>query len=227
MRRHNFFVTDVRPTNSEWIADGLLIFSSRQQGVLKVELKRIAAIAIACQTLILFGATGTAHSQTKVALVDIGQVFKSHPQFKQQLDGLKAEAEQFKSSTQELQKQLMQKAEVLKNYQPTSPEFKAAETELAKESAAMEVQQRDKMRGLMEREARLHYDTYMEIKQLIGSVSEDAGVKLVLRYNDVKMNADEPATIMQRVNGEIVYHRPANDITQTIIAQLPAGGSIR
>jgi Skp family chaperone for outer membrane proteins len=161
-----------------------------------------------------------ANAQTKVALVDIGQVFKSHPVFAQQLDGLKKEAEQFKVSTQQLQQQLMSKAEVLKSYEPSSAEFRNAETELAKESAAMEVQQRDKMRVLMEREAKLHYDTYMEIKQLISMYCEQTGTKLVLRFNNIEMKPGDAASIMQRVNENIVYNRPGNDITTQIVAQL-------
>lgn len=176
-----------------------------------------------CPALVLIcglAFSSSVHGQTRVALVDIGMVFKSHPVFAQQLEALKGEADQFKNTTQQLQQQLMQKAEVLKNFQPDSDEFRNGETELAKESAAMEVQLRDKMRKLMEREAKLHFDTYMEIKQMIQAYCEQTGTKLVLRYNNVEMKPSDPASIMQRVNGTVVFNRPGNDITTQIVAQL-------
>ena len=179
--------------------------------------------AYVCPAMILFCSlafSSTAFGQTRVALVDIGLVFKSHPVFSQQLEALKAEADQFKNTTQQLQQQLMQKAEVLKNYDPNSDEFRNAETELAKESAAMEVQLRDKMRLLMEREAKLHFDTYAEIKQMIAAYCEQTGTKLVLRFNNVEMKPNDAASIMQRVNGAVVFNRPGNDITTQIVAQL-------
>ena len=108
----------------------------------------------------------SATAQTKVAVVDIGLVFKNHPSFSKDLESLKAEADGFKAETQQLQAKLVEEAGVLNNYQPDSPEFHQAETALAQKSAALEVQQRNKLRGLMEREANLHHDTYTQIKNL-------------------------------------------------------------
>lgn len=165
----------------------------------------------------------SAHAQTKVAVVDIGLVFKNHPSFAQDLQMLKSEADTFKQETQQLQTALMQKAEVLKNYQPDSPEFRQAETSLAQESAALEVQQRSKLRGLMEREAKLHYDTYMQIKRAIARYCEEREIRLVIRHDSTQMDPNQPGTIMQKVNSKIVFHRPNNEITQDIVTIVAQG----
>ena len=167
----------------------------------------------------------SANAQTKVAVVDIGLVFKNHPSFSQQLEALKKEADSFKEETRQLQAQLMEKAGVLKNYQPDSPEFRQAETELAQESAALEVQQRSKLRGLMEREAKLHHDTYMQIKQAISVYCEERAIQLVIRHDSAQMDPAQPATIMQKVNSKIVFHRPNNEITQHIAAMVAQGAA--
>lgn len=165
----------------------------------------------------------SANAQTKVALVDIGLIFKNHPNFSQELESLKVQADQFKEETRQLQAQLVQEAEVLKNYQPDSPEFRQAETELAKKSAGLEVQQQTKLRELMKREAQLHYDTYAQIKTAVTTFCEQRGVQLVLRHDSTPMQADQPGSIMQKVNGKIVFHRPTNDITQQIVAMVAQG----
>ncbi len=159
-------------------------------------------------------------AQTKVAIVDVGLIFKSHTSFEQRLEALKTEAEQFKSVSLQQQQQLMQKAEALKQYQPGSQEFKNLETKLAQESAAMEVDQRDKMRSLMQQEAQLHFQTYADVNKLIATYCESTGVQLVLRFNSQEMDPRNPNSVMQRVNGSVVYHDPYNDITPQIVARI-------
>ena len=178
---------------------------------------------IALAGVILAICTSSAMAQTKVALLDIGLVFKNHPTFSSELQALKVEADRFKSETQGLQTNLMGKAEVLKNYTPDSAEFRQAETELAQESAALEVQQRNKLRGLMEREAKLHYDTYLEIKRAVATYCEQRSIQLVVRHDSASMNPDQPNTIMQKVNSKIVYNQPTSEITQEIVAMVAGG----
>ena len=190
------------------------------KGVLKVTIQRIFTSFMILGLTVLGMGLNSADAQTNVALVDVGLVFKNHPDFSQQLESLKAEADKFKQETQQLQAQLMEKASVLKNYQPDSAEFRTAETELAKESAALEVQQRNKLRTLMEREAKLHYDTYMQIKSAVSTYCERQGIQLVMRHDSTPMKADAPSTIMQKVNGKVVFHRPTNEITEQIVAMV-------
>jgi Skp family chaperone for outer membrane proteins len=103
---------------------------------------------------------------------------------------------------------------------PGSQEFRNTESKLAQESAAMEVEQRDKMRSLMQAEARLHYQTYSEINSMIARYCESIGVHLVLRYNSQQMDRKNPNSVMQRINGSVVYHDQQNDITPQIVARI-------
>ncbi len=184
--------------------------------------QRFIAVFLACQAFTLLTTFGSnAAAQTRVAIVDIGAVFKSHAEFTQRLDALRAEAEQFKSASQSQQQQLMQKAEVLKQYSPGSLEFKQAESSLAQESAALEVEQRDAMRKLMQTEAKLHFDTYAQVNQLIADYCDQQGIQLVLRFNGDPMDPKNINTIMQRVNGSIVFYEPDRNITTQIIGTLP------
>ncbi len=189
------------------------------KGVLKVKNKQWIASFAFCLITTLAG-IGSVSAQTRVAIVDIGAVFKSHPEFPQQLEMLKQEAEQFKADSVAAQQRLVQKSEILKQYAPGSPDFKKAESSLAQESAALEVEQRDQMRKLMQREAQLHFETYAEVNEMIGNYCEQREIQLVLRFNGQPMDPKVPGTIMQKVNGSIIYYQPEKDITQQIIAQL-------
>ena len=174
-----------------------------------------------CPALALSIGFSSANAQTRVSVIDIGEVFKNHPTFPGQLEALKTEAEKFKQGSLQLRQQMMKKAEVLQQYKPGSAEFKQAESELAKESAALEVEQRNQMRTLMEREAKLHFQAYQQVEAAISSYCEPREIQLVLRHNDIEMQKGNPSSIMRKVNGSIVFYQPSRDITTAVIAELP------
>ena len=181
---------------------------------------RWIAVTVVCHIVLASGFAATANAQTKVALIDIGLVFKSHPNFSSELAQLKSQADQFKAESQQLQQQLLQKAEGLSVYEKESEEYRDEEARLAKESATMEVEQRGKMRTLLTREAQLHFDTYVEISNVISGFCEEQGIQLVLRFNSEEMNRKDARTIMQKVNGGVVFYSQTADITNDIIKRI-------
>lgn len=184
-------------------------------------MKRMIFCICACPALALFIGLSSADAQTRVSVIDVGEVFKSHPTFPDKLKALKGEAEQFKQASLQLRQQMMKKAEVLQQYKPGSDEFKQAESELAKESASLEVEQRNQMRTLMEREAKLHFQAYQQVESAISSYCEPREIQLVLRHNSLEMKQGDPGSIMRKVNGSIVFYQPNRDITAAVIAELP------
>ena len=182
--------------------------------------------------LILFaGLVPVSHSMaqgpTKVALVDIGMVFKSHPSFSKQLADLKTEADQFKAESATITQKMMERADTLRKsgYQPGSDQYKQMESELAQEAAKIEVEQKSKLRDLMSREASLHYDTYQQVGKIIREYCTQRNIQLVLRYNSQQMDPSQPQSIMDKVNGSVVYFAPGKDVTEAIIAQVQQAGT--
>jgi Skp family chaperone for outer membrane proteins len=194
------------------------------KGVLKVNFTRwIAPVAI-CHLLMICGLVSSSHGQTKVALIDIGSIFKNHQNFSAQLADLKIRAEQLKGEAQQIQQKLIERAEILNgSYAKESPEYRDGEAELAKESATLEVEQRAKMRELLQEEARVHFDTYVEISRQVSQICDEFGIQLVLRFNSEEMDPKNPRTIMQRVNGGVVFYSPSADITNQVIARIAQG----
>jgi Skp family chaperone for outer membrane proteins len=190
--------------------------------VLKVKNKRRIATILTVLTVTALVNLSSVLAQQKVAVVDIPLIFKSHVNFEQQLNGLKAEAENFKMASMKAQQGLMEKAKLLEQsqFQPGTAEFKREETALAQQAAKMEVDQKDIMRGLMRREAQLHYQTYQAVNEVIQQYCERNDIRLVLKFNKAEMDPANPRTVMQKVNGSVIYHVPQNDITDQVIARV-------
>ena len=187
-----------------------------------MDIKRWVVVSIASLAITTLFSINAANAQTKVAIVDVGTIFKQHPLFSGQLKALKLQADGFKGQAMQAQQALASKAQALQDLKPDSDDFRSKQTELAKEAAALQVEQNGLMQKLMEREAMLHFETYQQVNALISQYCDERNIQLVLRYNNQEMDLEQPGTVMQRVNSSVVYHDPKNDITQAIIGQLVA-----
>lgn len=170
---------------------------------------------------ILACATPSASFGQGVAIIDVAAVFKAHQTFTQQLDAIRNQAESLRTSSMQMQQDFARKAESLKQLEPSSQQFRDAETSLAKEAALLDMNQKEQIRNLMQLEAKLHYDTYQQVNSLIAQYCESKGITLVLRYSNDSLDEANPESIMLKVNSSIIYHQPGRDITSQIVALLP------
>ena len=185
-----------------------------------MNIKRWIAVSFASLAITALFSINAANAQTKVAIVDVGAIFKQHTLFAGQLEALKAQADGFKAEALKAQQSLAQSAQALQFLRADSDDYRAKQTELAQKAAALQVEQNGLMQKLMEKEAMLHFETYQQVNALISQYCDDRGIQLVLRYNKQEMDLDNPGSVMQRVNSSVIYHDPGNDITQAIVGQL-------
>ncbi|HMP81005.1 MAG TPA: OmpH family outer membrane protein [Pirellulaceae bacterium] len=173
---------------------------------------------------------------TYVGIIDLSVVFDNHPHFTSQLQALKQEAEGYQASVLRQSQQLTRDMEsVSLIYKPGTTEFAEKEKDLRVQLAKLEVDARSKMRELMVRESQLHFNVLREVNQLVAEYCREKEIRMVLRYSrPVKVSPTDPDSVMQWVNGTVVYFRPERDITDVIVqrlqgrtAQLPGGTTIR
>jgi len=163
----------------------------------------------------------TLFAQAGVAIVDINQVFDKHPVFPAELERLRIEAETLQASVMQQRQQLAAQAEQLSLvYQQGTPEYSEKEKTLAMDNAKLELDAREKMRLLMRREARLHFDTYTEINQMISQYCQQTGTMMVIRHAAVNASENDPESIMLQVNASVIWHREDRDITPQILRQM-------
>ena len=185
-----------------------------------MNIKRWIAVSFASLAITALFSINAASAQTKVAIVDVGAIFKQHTSFAAALEALKNQADGFKAEALEAQQSLAQRAKVLQTLLPDSDDFRAKQTELAQKAAALQVEQNGVMQKLMEKEAMLHHETYQQVNELISKYCDARGIQLVLRYSNQEMDLAKPGSVMQRVNSSVIYHNPDYDITQAIVGQL-------
>lgn len=167
------------------------------------------------------GFAGALQAQTSVALLDLAVVFENHPAFKARLVQLKQEADGLQTSVLQQRQALVKEQENLRLlYQPGSQEYKEKERELALKVTQLELDSNDRMRDLMVQEAKLHFEIYTEVNRVVDEYCTQFDIRLVLRFNGAAVQPEKPESVMQQVNGAIVYYSPNRDITAAIVQRV-------
>lgn len=164
-------------------------------------------------------------SDTSVVVIDISEVFKQHVRFKSAMEEIKEEVKRLEGAAQNEQKGLIKKREQLSELTPGSVDFKRLEEEMARTGSDLQVSMALKQKEIMEKEAKVYYNTYMEVQELVKHFAESNGIRLVLRYSRLEMDPTKRDTVLQGVNRPIVYQHKL-DITDLIIAQVNRGAAV-
>jgi Skp family chaperone for outer membrane proteins len=222
--------------------------TSYQQGVLSVRFSLLCATFVAGPLSICFLAAPAAAQQglppggarppvgsptaaapvvagTSVAVIDIAYIFKNHVRFNAQMNDMKRDIEAFDASIRGEQQNFAKKRESLTAFNPSSPEYKKAEEELAHIKSDLDIKVAVKRREFLEQEARVYYGIYREIEDSVAMFAQRNRIQLVLRYSGDDMKAEDRASVLQGVNKPVVY-QDRLDITQHILNQLNAGATM-
>ncbi|MFO0819258.1 MAG: OmpH family outer membrane protein [Pirellulales bacterium] len=157
-----------------------------------------------------------------VVVIDVGEVFKQHAQFNQQLNSLKEEIKSLDAYYQAEQKKIVGQREKLATYKAGSPEYKKLEEEVARMASDLQVEMALKQKNVAEQEANVYFNTYKEIYRQVETFADTYGISLVLRHNNVQMDPQKRDTVLQGVNRAIVFQRNL-DITDEIIKRVNTG----
>lgn len=179
--------------------------------------------SIVCVLIAVSFCSNHAVAQSSSCVVDIATVFKNYTSFNQELEKLKQEAQHYKTQLQTQATELQKMAEELKTLEVNSDAYRQLENRIAQMNASLEVNRRNKTREFVQREATLHFQTYVTATQIISQLCDERGISLVLQYSSIPMSVDNPETVMQRVNSDIVFHSSRKDITNDVIARMNQG----
>ena len=154
-----------------------------------------------------------------VAVIDISKIFKEHPRFRAMLDQMKVDVENAEGGMRKDRDEIKNMVEQLKTFAVGSPNYKQMEERVATANAQLQLKMSLQKNDFMNREASIYYDVYQEIEKEVAYFAQRHGIALVLRYNDVDMNAQDRQTVLAGVNKAVVYQNNI-DITYDILERL-------
>ena len=111
------------------------------------------------------------------------------------------------------------RAEAVAQLEIGSSDRNAKEAELEQEQAALRTHARQAEADLLKREAKIYYDTYVKMQNVVGSLANKFGITLVLRFDSAEIDPENRGEVIKGVNRQVVYHHKL-DLTKMVINQL-------
>jgi Skp family chaperone for outer membrane proteins len=162
------------------------------------------------------GANAAKHG---VAVVDISYIFKKHDRFRATMDSMKKEMETTESELKADRDKIAQMEEQRNAYNAGSAEYKAADEQLARNMAEFNLKMTKLRKEFLEREAKVYYQTYLEVSQAVGYYAQHHDIGLVIRFNGEPVDPNKREDVLREINKPVVFQNQV-DITPDILALL-------
>ncbi len=158
-------------------------------------------------------------SATDVVVIDVSKVFEEHVRFKQAMDVIKSDADAFNEKVGREGSRIQELKEEMKQHPKGSLEFKKLEEQASLAESKIRLEMARQRKAMVDREAQLYYETYLEVKQTVAAFANKHGIRLVQRYDSKPIDPTKRESILQGVNNNVVFQKNL-DITKIIIDQL-------
>lgn len=163
-------------------------------------------------------------SRYGIAVVDINYIFKNYAYFKSSMEAIKADIQQAEKKLKTDREAIQSLEAQAKDYQPSSPEYKKLDENVARRKADFNIKADRTRKDFQEREAKVYYQTYLQVSGAVQSYAKQNNIGLVLKFNGDKINADRPEAILKAINKPVVSQNGI-DITPDVLALLNRAGS--
>ncbi len=181
----------------------------------------IVALTISVFSVPQAMAQGQAQTGTRVAVIDISAIFRDHPGFRAQMEGMKQDVKAFEAQLQQRGAQIKTLQQQMQAFKPSSPEYKAKEGEILKIQADGQAAAAIKKKEFLEQESQIYYKTYREVEAEVGKFAQRYGIGLVVRFNAGDIDPNVRASVLEGVNRAVVYQAGLN-ITGSVMKQIQA-----
>ncbi len=77
---------------------------------------------------------------------------------------------------------------------------------------------------MLNREARIYYDTYSQMQSVVAAAAEKYGISLVVRFDSQPIDASNRGEVVKGVNRNVVFQKNL-DLTSMVIERMGAPSS--
>ncbi len=178
-------------------------------------------VAIVIQSLCIpaVRAQETAAGPGLVAVLDVVRVFNENADHAQKMDQIRQKAESVKTTIEQKFVQLQDEAKEAMKLEQNTAQRNQVEAQLEQRQAAIKTEARQQETDLLTEEARVYFQTWNKLQQVIGQVASHNNISLVLRYDSASIDPENRNDVIKGVNRSVIYHDRL-DITDLVIQQM-------
>jgi len=162
---------------------------------------------------------GANASKYGVAVVDIPYVFKNYERFRATSENMKKEMETIDANVKAERSQIAATEQERSKYNPGTAEYKKLDEEMARQMAEFQLKTSKLQKDFMERQAKLYYQTYLEVVDAVNQYAKSHNIGMVLRFNGEPVDPNRREDVMRDINKQVVV-QDRLDITPDVLTLL-------
>jgi Skp family chaperone for outer membrane proteins len=169
---------------------------------------------------------GANASRYNIAVVDISYIFKKHDRFRSTMEQMKKEMEAIEAELKGDREKIAQQEQARNQFNQGSAEYKKAEEDIARQMADFNLKMGKLRKEFLEREAKVYFQTYLEVVDVVKYYAKRQGIGLVLRFNGEPVDPNRRDDVLREINKPVVVQDQI-DITPDVLMLLnrdPSGG---
>ena len=159
---------------------------------------------------------GANASKYNIAVVDISYIFKKHERFKSTMEQMKKEMEAIEAELKGDREKIAQQEQARNQFNPGSAEYKKSEEDIARQMADFNLKMGKLRKEFLEREAKVYYQTYLEVVDAVKYYAKRQGIGLVLRFNGEAVDPNRRDDVLREINKPVVVQDQI-DITPDVL----------
>jgi Skp family chaperone for outer membrane proteins len=159
---------------------------------------------------------GANASKYNIAVVDISFIFKKHERFKSTMEQMKKEMEGIEAELKADRAKIADKEQARNQFNVGSAEYKKADEEIARQMAEFNLKMGRLRKEFLEREAKVYYQTYLEVVDAVKYYAKRQNIGLVLRFNGEPVDPNRRDDVLREINKPVVVQDQI-DITPDVL----------
>lgn len=163
---------------------------------------------------------------TLVAIVDLAELIKKHPDFENKMKALQAEVNAteatFRDTQSKIQVKMKQLEQLSAKFKPGTPEYQKLSDEIASDMAELEKEAKKFQRNSMIKNSSILYDTFTDVKRHIETFSTAKGIAQVTDYRKFEVIPTDPQAVSDDMEQRVVWFDKRLEVTKYIVAQMYA-----
>ena len=160
---------------------------------------------------------GSNASKYNIAVVDISYIFKKHERFKATMESMKKEMETIEGELKGDREKIAGQEQQRNQFNAGSAEYKKMDEDIARQMAEVNLKMGKLRKEFLEREAKVYYQTYLEVVDAVKYYAKRQNIGLVLRFNGEPVDPNRRDDVLREINKPVVVQDQI-DITPDVLA---------
>ena len=162
---------------------------------------------------------GANASRYGVAVVDISYIFKKHERFRAAMESMKKEMETIEAELKADRDKIAQTEQQRNTFNVGTAEHKKLDEDVARMMADFNLKMGRLRKDFLEREAKVYYQTYLEVVDAVNTYAKRQNIGLVLRFNGEPVDPNRREDVLREINKPVVVQDQI-DITPDVLMLL-------